>query len=231
MPDEPEHARRHSWRELDRSHPLVIRVDAELGDQTDSGAHGNQAVHGLALIGAEHVARLESARAKLRIQMFTDPTRSSADEGKLGDLAQRERCSASSERRVGRNEQYPRVTHQLDHLERPIGQRLNGEADVEVTALDAREQLVLGDRFRQLDLDVRPFDPEAAKELRKDPGAGALQDAQPKPPSPSLESRGYVRLSGLQPRDDRLSVAEDEPTRVAEVNGAGTAGPLDQLCA
>ena len=68
--------------------------------------------------------------------------------------------------------------------------------------------------------------------LRQDRRADALEGADVERPRLARRERGQVGLGGLEPRDDRLGVAEqEEPARLGQRHRARAARPLDELLA
>ena len=90
------------------------------------------------------------------------------------------------------------------------------------------EQVVVGRRFPQLQLDVRPLGEEAAHHLRQDLCADALERPDPERTALSVGECGHVCLRGLQARDDRLGVAEQQRSRLRERDRPWAARTLEQ---
>src|SRR5207248_5694643 len=105
------------------------------------------------------------------------PAGAIADEVELGDLARRGRGVALRERRVGREQEDVRVAEQLLRLEGPLRERHVRERQVELAALDEREQLGVVRLLFEPDLDSWPRGAEPAHQLGEDARADRLVDA------------------------------------------------------
>ena len=139
--------------------------------------------------------------------------------------------SRRRELRVGRDDQDVGVAQHLRRLERPFGQRQVGEREVELAVLEQAEQVGGVRLLVHLHVDARPLLAEAAEQCGEDARADALIDADPQRAGGTLGERGHVGLGGVELRDDRVGVAEEQTARVGEVDAAWAARPLDELLA
>jgi hypothetical protein len=129
---------------------------------------------------------------------------------------------------VGGNEQHIRVAQEFFDLERALERRQHREGEVELAALDEAEEVVIGCRLRQLELDERPPLEEAAHHLREDLGADALERPDSQMTALALRERGHVRLGGVEAGDDRLRVPEQQRPRLRERDRPRPTGALEQ---
>ncbi len=141
------------------------------------------------------------------------------------------RGRALGERAVGRDEEDVRVAHQLERLERAVGERRAAEREVELARLDRRVQLRVGRRLGEPELDPGPVGQEAPHHARKDARADGLVGADPQRPRLAGAERGHVGARRVEPRDDRLGVAQEQLARVGERDGPRAARTLDQRLA
>ena len=132
---------------------------------------------------------------------------------------------------LGRDEEHVRVGEELQGLERAVEQRRHRESEVELAALDEPQQVLVRRGLGQLELDVRPLGHEAAHDGGEHARADALERADPEPAALALRERRHVRLGGVQARDDRLRVAEQERARLGEGDRPRAAGSLEQALA
>ncbi len=115
------------------------------------------------------------------------------------------------ERRVGRDEQHPRVGHQLRGLERALvvdGE--DGEGRVDVAGLHPPQERLAADRLDERHVDVAVADLEAAQQRRQDADADRLERADPQRARRALAQRVEVGLGRAQAVEDPLRVAEHE---------------------
>ena len=77
-------------------------------------------------------------------------------------------------------------------------------------------------------LDARPVLPEAAEQGGEDAGADALEDPDAQRAGGALGERGHVGLRGVELRDDRVGVAEQEAAGVGQVDGPRAARAVDE---
>ncbi len=182
------------------------------------------------LVQVVDVVRLEPPCPEVRVNLLEAGAQPRRDQRQAGDFPKRGRVGPGRERRIVRNEQDPRVAHQLHHLERPFLQRRHREGEVEVAALDGAQQHGVGGRLLELNLDTGPSGAEALEQRRQDARAGALEGADPKPPGSAVDDRGDVGLRGLESRNDRFRVAQHEPTGFRQRHGARASWSLKELC-
>ena len=124
-----------------------------------------------------------------------------------------------------------RVAHQLERLERAVGQRRAAEREIELAGLDEGVEVGVGRRLREPELDSRPVREEAPHDAGEDARADRLVGADPERPRLAGAERGDVGPRRVEPRDDRLGVAEQEHPCLGERDRARTAGPLDERLA
>src|SRR6476646_6137738 len=98
-----------------------------------------------------------------------------SDQRQGGDLPKRWRVVPSGKRRIVRDEEDPRVAHQLDHLERPLLQGRHREREVEIAALDRVQEDWVRGRLFELNLDAWPLGSEPTEESGEDLCPGALE--------------------------------------------------------
>ena len=77
-------------------------------------------------------------------------------------------------------------------------------------------------------LDARPLLLEAAEQAGEDARADALEDPDAQRAGRALGERGHVGLRGVELRDDRVRVPEEQPARVGQVDGPRAAGTVDE---
>ncbi len=77
-------------------------------------------------------------------------------------------------------------------------------------------------------LDARPLLLEAADQAGEDARADALVDPEAQRPGRTLGERGQVGLGGIELRDDRVRVPEEQPPRVGQVDGPRATGTVDE---
>ena len=94
--------------------------------------------------------------------------------------------------------------------------------------LEQAQQVGGVDLFADAHLDARPFLLEAADQAGEDACADALVDPDAQRPGRAFGERGQVGLRGVELRDDRVRVPEEQPARVGQVDGPGAAGPVDE---
>ena len=137
---------------------------------------------------------------------------------------------AFGERRSGGHDEDVRVAQQLDRVEGRIADRQQQESDVELAALQRiRDHLVVV--LLQHDLDQRPLSGEPAHDLRQDAGPGGLEGADAQRARLAGPQRLQIGLRGLESRDDRIGMAEQQLTGLGQGDGPWAARPLDQLLA
>ena len=151
--------------------------------------------------------------------------------GSAGELAQPRRRVPLRELRLRRDEQHVRILQHLGRLERPVGQRQVGEGEVELAALDPPQQVGDVGLLLHADLDARPLALEAAEEAGEDARADALVDADAERAGGALGERGHVRLGGVELRDDRVGVPEEQPSGLGQVDAPRPAGAVDEALA
>ena len=143
--------------------------------------------------------------------------------------ASRSGAERAGERRVGRDEQHPRVGHQLRGLERALvvdGQ--DGEGRVDVAGLHAPQQRLAAHRLDERDVDVAVADLEAAQQRREDADAHRLERADPQRARRALAQRLEVGLRRAQPVEDPLCVAEHERAGLGRAHRRAARAPLQQ---
>ncbi len=79
------------------------------------------------------------------------------------------------------------------------------------------------------DTDERPLRAEAADESGEEVRADALEDAHAQRSARALGERGHVGASRIEPRDDRVGVAQQEEPRLGGLNAARAARAMEQL--
>ena len=79
-----------------------------------------------------------------------------------------------------------------------------------------------------LHVDVRPLLAEAAEQRGEDARADALEDADAERPGRSFGERGHVCLGGVELRDDRVRVPEQELPGLGQRHGPRAARTLDE---
>ncbi len=80
-------------------------------------------------------------------------------------------------------------------------------------------------------VDARPLLAKASQQRGEDARADALVDADAQRPGRAFGERGHVGLCGIELRDDRVGVAEQEAARVGEVDAARAARAVDEALA
>ena len=153
------------------------------------------------------------------------------DDRHAGEVAERRRALAFCELRAGLDEQHVRVAQHLLGLERPFGERQVGEGEVELAVLEQAEEVGRVRLLADAHLDAGPVLLEAAQETGEDARPDALVDADAQRAGGALGEGGHVGACRVELRDDRIRVAEQEPARVGEVDGARAAGADDELLA
>ena len=126
------------------------------------------------------------------------------------------------------DQQHVRVAQDLLGLERPLERRQHRERELELAALDEPEQVVVGRRLAQLELDVRPGGEEAPHHLREHLRADTLERPDAERAAVTLREGGHVGLRGVETRDDRLGVAEQQRPGLRERDRPWTARTLEQ---
>ena len=116
---------------------------------------------------------------------------------------------------------------ELDRLERQVADRQLDEADVDLASLDrVHDRLVL--ELLQHHVDPRPGFGEPPHDLRQQPGPRGLERPDAERPRLACPEGVQVGLRGLQARDDRLRVPEEEPAGLRERHGPRAARALDE---
>ena len=124
-----------------------------------------------------------------------------------------------------------RVAHQLEHVEGPVGERGAAECEIELARLDQAVQLGIGGRLGQSELDPGPVGHEPPHHLGEHARADRLVRPDAQRSRLAGAQRGDVGARGVEPRDDRLGVAEQHLARIGERDGTRAAGPLDERLA
>ena len=152
-----------------------------------------------------------------------------ADQRQVPDLGETRASGRRARARPGRQD--VGVGEQLDGLEGPVQERRHRESEIELSALDEPDELLVGRRLGQLDLDLRPRDSENGASRPAAPVRRRSGTSDPKPAAVTLRERGHVALRGVEPGDDRLGVAEQEPAGLRQRDRARAARPLEQALA
>ena len=145
----------------------------------------------------------------------------SASVGGSGDVANGEPAATTST--YG-------IVDELARLERRVRDRERDEADVELAALDRLLDLLVVE-LADHDVDAGPRGGEAAHHGGEEARAGRLERADAQRADLARLQRVQVGLRGLQPRDDRVGVPEQQLARLGERDRPRAAGPLDELLA
>ena len=135
---------------------------------------------------------------------------------------------AGREGRVGLDEQDVRVVEQVPLLEGAVPHAPVGEGEVEVAALDQDDEVLVVVHLGEAQVDARPRRAEAAQHGRQDVLADALVRADAQRPGGAGGERGEVGLGGLQPRDDRVRVTQQQAAGLGERDGPRPARPVEQ---
>jgi hypothetical protein len=142
------------------------------------------------------------------------------DQRKSGDLASRRDPVEAGQRRVLRNHQHVRVAEELDTLEWTVGERVDGERQIEIARLHEIEQAVVAVSLHQAHLDLRPRRREDAQCGRQDPSPDALIGAHPEHARRTLRIRPEVRACRLHSGHDRVDVAKKKRPRLRQLDGS-----------
>ena len=137
--------------------------------------------------------------------------------------------SSSSRRLGGRSRDASwEPAEQLGHLVRPRVERQDDEAQVELAALDQRDQVAVVGGLLERDIDLRPSGGELPQQLGQDAGADALVGPDPQRAGVAGVERCKVGLCRLQPCGDRVGVAEHEVARLRQRHRAWATRAVDQ---
>ena len=182
---------------------------------------------GAVVVGAKANGRPEATQLEVAFHEGRAPAGAVADHRQAVERAEA-RALAVRQLVFGGDDEDVGVAHQLLELERPLEEREHRERQIELATLDEPKEVVVRSGLLQLELDARPGVEEAAHQLGNDLGADTLEGADPEGAGLALDERGHVGLGGVQPRDDRLGVAEEEPAGLGQRYGSRPARPLEQ---
>ena len=220
----------HALGDVDRQQddPGIGGVHRERRDEGRPDARSHEALHRPVVVGAEGDPWIQAVVAEVGLRHHGAPAGAEADERVLGDLGQRGPGRRSVERRSSGHHQHVRVVEQLDAVERALGQRQDGEGEVELARFDEGEQAQVFVALAELDLDARPARGEAAEQRGHDPGPDALVRADAEDARRTGRIGPQVRLGRRQARRDRVGVSEQEAAGLGQLDLSPTAPALDE---
>ena len=213
--------------DLEHVDPFVVHVHGEEGDERGSEAGTDEPLDGAVVVRPEAHVGLDAANRQLALGEQGAPAGAVPDQGEVVELVQagavavRELVSCRDEKHVG-------VAEELLPREGPLDQRQHREGEVELSALDEAEQVVVGRGLPQLEPDARPRGDEAAHQLGDHLRADALERPDAQGPRLTLDERRHVRLRGVQTGHDRLGVTEEQHARLRERDRARATRTLEQ---
>jgi hypothetical protein len=102
------------------------------------------------------------------------------------------------------------------------------EREVQLTGLDRGEELRIRPGLGEPELDAGPVRTEATHDAGKHAGTGRLVRADAEGARLSGAEGGDVRARGIEARDDRLGVPEEQLAGLGERDRPRTSRPLDE---
>ena len=130
---------------------------------------------------------------------------------------------------VGRDHQHVRIAHQLERLERAVGEWGTAKREIEVTALDRAVEIRVGRRLGEPELDPGPVGEEPPHHLGQHACPDALVGADAERAGLAGAQRRHVCPRRLEPRHDRLRVTQEQRAGLGHRDGTRATGPLDEL--
>jgi hypothetical protein len=179
----------------------------------------------LVVVGAEDDAR-RPAQVGLGPRHVPHPV--VRDEVEPHDLGHRRAPAVGADRRVLGDEQQERVAQQLDGDERPLGERVEHEGEVELAALDQPQELALVGRLDERDLHVGQRGREAPDDARQDLRADAVVGPHAQLAGAAGRPRGEVGARGRELVDDAPAVTDHDVAGRGERHRARPARALDE---
>lgn len=200
--------------------------DGEAWDDGGAGTGADEPVDRPVVVRPEDDGRVDAARTKARLELVR--IAAVPDQRQRGEFAKRDALTPPRERRFRLDDHDERIPQQLDRLERPVAERERREREIELAALEQREQLAVRGRFVQAHAHPRPSTQECPHELGENARADALVRPDVQRPGRSLGERGEIRPRRSEARHDALGVAEEELARFRERHRLWPARPLDE---